>query len=565
MASSSSAVSNAKRSGDSTAVPNSSVPKDAGKDKKSASMPAKDESKDSSKGGNDEASSNIQTRAIPDTLDVRLAVHELRRSENPSSSERIVMKLPEEGADGPLFLALWMGNNNNNANAAAQPARQPAPQPAPQPDTLDTRFAVHEVLGPSSGEVSHIDGPLLFALLLNNQNNNNNNPNAAAQTAPQPDTLDMRFAAHEVLEPTGSEASHEDGPLLLTLLLTNQNQNLNPQPALMQDLVPDTLDSRLAVMEVTGSQHDDMPPVLKMRGAAQPPLLADEQVQFYRDNGYLVVPDALSSQTVADLLQCVHESAEAVATGGPGVRKQEFNKWEKGCVNPNGRVIAALTERAFQPNTTPLQHIQRLGCGVHRVLPPFRRAIMSTQHADVAKSLGYTDPRVVQSLVIVKAAQVGGKVVPHQDGCTSFTDPPSCTTFWYALEDANVENGCLAVSPRSHIVTPIMRRFRQDDNGMPQFEALEDAVFADISNTSAHVPAPERDEEGGLVFKELEVKAGTLVLMHGNLMHTSAANTSGKSRVAFNFGVVEGGLEWKEDNYLQPYEGTTEFEKLRGC
>ncbi|KAF2830261.1 phytanoyl-CoA dioxygenase, partial [Ophiobolus disseminans] len=286
-----------------------------------------------------------------------------------------------------------------------------------------------------------------------------------------------------------------------------------------------------------------------------PFVLDDEQVQFWKDDGYLVVPEMLPKNKIAELLQCVHESAEAIATGGPGAKRQEFSKWEKGCVNPNGRVIAALTERAFQSNTRPLQHIQRLGCGVHRVLPPFRRAIMSAQHTEIAKSLGYTDPRVVQSLVVVKAAEVGRRVVPHQDGCTSFTDPPSCTTFWYALEDADANNGCLAVVPGSHRVAPIIRRCRGDEKGMPEFEALKEPIFADIHGVSADAPTPEKNDKGDFVYKELEVEAGTLVLMHGNLMHTSAANRSEKSRVAFNFGVVEGGLEWKEDNYLQPYEG----------
>lgn len=45
-------------------------------------------------------------------------------------------------------------------------------------------------------------------------------------------------------------------------------------------------------------------------------------------------------------------------------------------------------------------------------------------------------------------------------------------------------------------------------------------------------------------------------------MHTSEANQSHKSRVAFNFRVVEGSYEWLDDNYLQPYEGETEFERL---
>jgi ectoine hydroxylase-related dioxygenase (phytanoyl-CoA dioxygenase family) len=228
-------------------------------------------------------------------------------------------------------------------------------------------------------------------------------------------------------------------------------------------------------------------------------------------------------------------------------------------------VTDSLVLDAFKPNATPLQYIQRLGCGIHRVLPAFRRAIMSAQNAAIAQALGYKDPRIVQSLVVVKAAHVGAEVVPHQDGCTSFTEPPTNTTFWFALEDANKENGCLAVAPGSHRVTPIPKRCRVDEKGLPVFEMLEKPILADVEGVSHDAPAPERNEDGEFKFKELEVKAGSLVLMHGNLMHTSAANQSNKSRVAFHFGLVEGVLEWREDNYLQPADGETEFEKLHAC
>lgn len=43
-----------------------------------------------------------------------------------------------------------------------------------------------------------------------------------------------------------------------------------------------------------------------------------------------------------------------------------------------------------------------------------------------------------------------------------------------------------------------------------------------------------KKEKEELVCKQLEVKAETLVLMHGNPMHTSAANESRKSQLAFN-------------------------------
>ena len=94
---------------------------------------------------------------------------------------------------------------------------------------------------------------------------------------------------------------------------------------------------------------------------------------------------------------------------------------------------------------------------------------------------------------------------------------------------------------------------------------LDEPVHAIVDGVSTDIPIPQKDGNGDLVFEQLEVKAGTLILMHGNLVHTSEANKSCKSRVAFNFGVVEGSYGWLADNYLQPYEGETEFERLHAC
>jgi len=53
-----------------------------------------------------------------------------------------------------------------------------------------------------------------------------------------------------------------------------------------------------------------------------------------------------------------------------------------------------------------------------------------------------------------------------------------------------------------------------------------------------------------------EVKAGDLVLIHGNLLHKSEKNTSQKGRIIYTFHVIEGeGCVYDERNWLQPPEG----------
>lgn len=60
--------------------------------------------------------------------------------------------------------------------------------------------------------------------------------------------------------------------------------------------------------------------------------------------------------------------------------------------------------------------------------------------------------------------------------------------------------------------------------------------------------AQEAEEE----YTTGEVKAGTLVLIHGNLLHKSERNTSGKSRFIYTFHAIEGDNKYDERNWLQP-------------
>jgi hypothetical protein len=72
--------------------------------------------------------------------------------------------------------------------------------------------------------------------------------------------------------------------------------------------------------------------------------LSEEQLQFWRDNGYLVVSDALSKETVAELLSCVHRSAEALATPGhEKVKEHTYDQQQKMHVSAVGRALAILT------------------------------------------------------------------------------------------------------------------------------------------------------------------------------------------------------------------------------
>lgn len=171
-------------------------------------------------------------------------------------------------------------------------------------------------------------------------------------------------------------------------------------------------------------------------------------------------------------------------------------------------------------------------------------------------------------MIICKQPEIGGRVPPHQDSTFLYTNPPSAVGFWYALEDATVENGCLSFAAGSHKRAPIRSRFVRlpaesdgaADGGQP---VASGTGFAENEGAQWPEGLVEDTEVKKEVYELGEVKAGTLVLIHGNLLHKSEKNTSLKGRMIYTFHVIEGGNKYDERNWLQPPESG--FTKLKGA
>jgi phytanoyl-CoA hydroxylase len=211
---------------------------------------------------------------------------------------------------------------------------------------------------------------------------------------------------------------------------------------------------------------------------------------------------------------------------------------------------------ALAPDGTLLKpknrSINKIGHGLHIHSPPFAKLISSPSPthspSSIAKSLGFSKPQCLQSMLILKNPEIGGAVPPHQDSTFLYTDPPSAVGFWYALEDATTSNGCLSFLKGSHKWAPVSKRFVRKQNG-------KGTEF--IENSGGNFPKGLETEERPGVEGEYEmgeVKAGSLVLIDGNLLHKSEKNTSEKGRIIYTFHVIEGvdGWEYDKRNWLQP-------------
>jgi phytanoyl-CoA hydroxylase len=131
----------------------------------------------------------------------------------------------------------------------------------------------------------------------------------------------------------------------------------------------------------------------------------------------------------------------------------------------------------------------------------------------------------------------------HQDSVFLYTDPPSAVGFWFALEDCTTFNGCLSFVPGSHKTSPITKRLVRMESGTgfinigEDFEEPEDEDFK-VEECSA-----------GPAQYLTELIIGTLVIIHGNVLHKSEANRSLSSRYIYTFHVIEGEAEYDEKNW----------------
>jgi phytanoyl-CoA hydroxylase len=172
---------------------------------------------------------------------------------------------------------------------------------------------------------------------------------------------------------------------------------------------------------------------------------------------------------------------------------------------------------------------------MHDLDPVFDSFSRQPAIAEAAASIGFADPKLLQSMYIFKSPWIGGEVSCHQDSAFLFTEPMTVVGFWVALEDATVENGCLWAQPGGHR-TPLRKRFVRNPAGGTAFEELD------------RTPWPE---PGGPEMVPIEATAGTLVLLHGLLPHWSDVNRSPRSRHAYTVHIIDGGASYPDENWLQ--------------
>ena len=271
-------------------------------------------------------------------------------------------------------------------------------------------------------------------------------------------------------------------------------------------------------------------------------MLTPAQRQAYADDGYLVLPGFNSPEEIAAVCaraRALVDAFEPDARTGVFSTHDQAGRADAALIASADAVHCFFEEEAFGADgrlvVPKAQSINKIGHALHDRDPVFQRFSHGPRLAALAADLGLEQPQVWQSQVIFKQPGIGGEVRWHQDATFFVTTPVSVTTFWFALEDAALDNGCLWVEPGGHRgARGVLReRFVRDGQRL-RTERLDATPWPD---TGTAVPLP--------------VPAGTLVLFHGLLPHYSAANRSPRSRLAYTLHVTDGRAAYAASNWLQ--------------
>lgn len=264
-----------------------------------------------------------------------------------------------------------------------------------------------------------------------------------------------------------------------------------------------------------------------------------EHLQHFHRQGYLALPHFKSATEIAALrarAEAMVQAFDPASSKTVFTTNDQVRTVDRYFLDSATRSSCFFEEEAFdaagQLKQAKALSINKIGHAMHDLDPVFDAFSRGPQLDHLARSLGLEVPQLWQSMYIFKQPGIGGEVGWHQDATFFDSTPISVTTFWFALEDATLSNGCLWVQPGGHR-SPLRERFVRSGD-VVTMEKLDATPWPDRSSA---VP--------------LEVQAGTLVVFHGLLPHYSAPNRSAHSRHAYTLHVTDGRSTYAPTNWIQ--------------
>lgn len=207
------------------------------------------------------------------------------------------------------------------------------------------------------------------------------------------------------------------------------------------------------------------------------PLIADETLRQFHENGYCVVDGLFDASEISEIEAFFEEYKTQGYTTFDGSRIED--------VDATKRQV-----RAMHP---------------HRHATEALRWAIHPRVATALEQLLGAKPLLAQTMYYFKPPGACGQGM-HQDDFYLLTQPHHCLAAWTAIDDADTENGCLYVVPGSH------RGSVRCPEGASPANNFKEGVLSLAESTQKAVPLP--------------VRRGQTAFFGGALIHGSSANRS---------------------------------------
>lgn len=267
--------------------------------------------------------------------------------------------------------------------------------------------------------------------------------------------------------------------------------------------------------------------------------LTDDMISSYQEAGVLILEDFVTVEECRNLRE---QALMLVDAFDPGEFQSVFSSTkqiqhdDRYFIESGDKIRFFLEKNAFDESGALRQSkessLNKMGHAMHDLDPVFDRFSHTPALDGIARSLSIGDPAIIQSMYIFKPPGIGGEVVCHQDSTYIYTEPESCVGFWFALEDATIDNGCMHFIPGGHRLPLKERNYRISES-----ELSTEVLDAEPWPEHLKVPA--------------EAAAGTLVVFDGRAPHLSSPNHSDISRHAYTLHVIDQACHYPAENWLQ--------------